>query len=58
MEEYGRTRRGMSKDEAKVVGRGHIIEIFRRHDKAFGVRGNKGSFSFLKYHLTVVKNIL
>lgn len=37
----------MSKDEAKVVGRGHIIEIFRRHDKAFGF-GPKASGELLK----------
>lgn len=62
----------MSKDEPELIGRGQIIEGFRRHYKEFGfgpkgsgylLKGlgqgsNKDRFAFFKCDLIVVKNIL
>lgn len=57
----------MSKDEFEEVGRGQIIEGFRRHDKekgsgnllkGLGQRNNKDRLLFLKYHLVLVNNML
>lgn len=56
----------MSTDELEEVGRGQIIEGFRRHDKekgsgdlskGLGQRNNKDGLLFLKYHLVLMKNM-